>query len=159
MPSNNKFAKILFTSISIGFVLFVFSNSMYPGPESSKKSQFALNVINMLNVHMGISIPITEHIVRKLGHFTEYFILGNLLTLTVRMYVKRPIKYIFIELFSLLAVPVLDEFLQTFIQGRSGNVGDVILDFMGGLVGMLVCMLLIYRIDAVKTHVKNGQSA
>ncbi len=141
---SNKSSKIIFTSVTIAFVLFIFSNSMFPGTQSSEKSQFVMNIINMLISHISIHASITEHIVRKLGHFTEYFVLGNLLTLTVRTYVKRASQFIFMNLFILLAVPVLDEFLQTFIQGRSGNVSDVILDFMGGLVGMMLLLFLIH---------------
>jgi len=103
-----------------------------------------MGIINNLFVTIGANAEITEHVVRKLGHFIEYFVLGNLLILTVRMYITRPVKYIFMELFSLLAVPVLDEFLQTFIQGRSGNVSDILLDFAGGLAGLMFCLFLLH---------------
>ncbi len=147
--TSNKFIKILFTFITTGFVLFIFSNSMFPGPESSEKSQFVMNLINTSISRIGIHASITEHIVRKTGHFIEYFALGNLLILTVRMYVRRPVQYLFMELFILLSVPVLDEFLQTFIQGRSGNVSDILLDFTGGLAGMVLCQLLIHLFSSI----------
>jgi VanZ family protein len=142
MPKN-RYTKLLFTFITIGFVLFIFSNSLFTGPESGKKSQFAMELINHFISLLGGAFSVSEHMVRKAAHFTEYFVFGNLLAVTVRMYAEKPVKHIFMALFCLLSVPVADEFLQTFVQGRSGNVNDIILDFTGGFVGLMLCILII----------------
>lgn len=155
--TRNKFAKILFTVITIAFVLFIFSNSLFTGPQSSQRSQFALAIIDMMFHTFHVTAAITEHFIRKLAHFTEYFVYGNLLLITFRMYTKKPAKWIFAGLFSLLAVPVLDEFLQTFIQGRSGSVSDVLLDFTGGTVGFVLCLLVVFLIDRRKNGLPHNR--
>ncbi|MBQ2212362.1 MAG: VanZ family protein [Ruminococcus sp.] len=59
-------------------------------------------------------------------------------------------KNIFCILFFLLAVPVTDETIQYFSEGRTPLVRDVLLDFSGGLFGLLICFLFVCIISAIK---------
>lgn len=152
MNSNKK---IWFTVITIGFILFIFSNSMHPGPESGKESQYVMNFINNLLASLKINFSLTEYFIRKAGHFSEYFALGILLTLTVRTYRLSKAEALFFRLFLLLLVPVFDEFIQVFTPERGSSVTDVLLDFCGGLAGMALCFLLAC-LRAEKTR-SNGQ--
>jgi VanZ family protein len=130
--------KLLLTGITIAFILFIFSNSLYPGTQSSVQSQDIMNLINGVLASCKIHYAFTEHFIRKTGHFTEYFILSILLTFTVHTYRFQKLEAVFIRLFMMLLVPVLDEFIQLFTPGRGSSVSDVLLDFIGGLTAMLI---------------------
>ena len=151
MQSNQRY-KVLFSFLTLGFILFIFSNSMFTGPESGSQSRFVMNMINHLLASLKISYAIPELFIRKLGHFTEYFILGVLLTLTIYTYRIHGALSVFIKLFVLLLVPVFDEFIQLFTPGRGSSVADVLLDFCGGCVGMILCILLISLSRSGKGH-------
>lgn len=150
--------KVLFTVITIGFILFIFSNSLYPGPESGRQSQFVMNLINHFLASIKTNFALTEHFIRKSGHFTEYFILGILLTLTARAYRFQKAESVFIKLFLLLLVPVFDEFIQVFTPERGSSVADVLLDFCGGCAGMLICLLFLHLSRFKKSRKKYFRS-
>lgn len=87
--------------------------------------------------------------VRKLGHFSEYLMLGffsfsyfsNLFLKSDKFRdFKKTISISWI--FSILYA-ASDEFHQTFVEGRCGNVIDVIIDGSGAFVGIL-CSSIIY---------------
>lgn len=132
----------IFTAITILFVLFIFHNSMFPGKQSSSQSQFVMNLLNQALASLQIPILLSEHFVRKAAHFTEYFALGTLMLITVRAYRKPVRESTFAGLFFLLLIPVIDEFIQLFMPQRGSSVLDVLLDFSGGITGMLLCWLI-----------------
>jgi VanZ family protein len=79
---------------------------------------------------------------RKCAHLSEYAILALLLWRALRsgptLRTKLP------TLFSavLLACAVFaasDEFHQSFVKSRTPSVGDVLLDVVGALFGLLIC--------------------
>ena len=80
--------------------------------------------------------------VRKTAHFTEYFVLA--LTVTVPLYVYR-IRGIFLfftgGIFCILFA-FLDEYVQSFVLGRSSSLKDVGIDSSGALSGILIAWLL-----------------
>ena len=88
------------------------------------------------------SVTLSEHFVRKVAHFTEYFALGILLLITIRAYRGPVRKSAFAGMFFLLLVPVIDEFIQLFTPQRGSSVLDVLLDFCGGMAGMLLCYIV-----------------
>ena len=159
MNQNHKFIKLLFTFLTICFIFYIFSNSMFTGTESGKQSAFVLTIINKFFARVGITATVTEHFVRKLGHFTEYFALGSLLTITVRMYARKPLKHIFTELFILIMVPEIDECIQHFVPGRGPSVIDVMIDFAGGLTGLMVLLLIINLIDSIRIGKQEDHTA
>ena len=136
----------IFTAITVLFVLFIFHNSMYPGQQSSAQSRYVMNLLNRMLAALQSPIVLSEHFVRKAGHFTEYFAFGILLLITVRSYRKPVCESVFAGMFFLLFVPVNDEFIQLFTPKRGSSVLDVLLDFGGGMAGMAVTFLVRNRI-------------
>lgn len=132
----------IFTAITILYVLFIFHNSMFPGPQSSNQSQHVMNLLNHMLAALRSPVTLSEHFVRKAGHFTEYFILGIIMLITIRSYHKPGRESTFAGMFFLLLVPVIDEFIQLFTPKRGSSVLDVLLDFGGGMAGMAVCWLI-----------------
>lgn len=131
--------------VTILFVFTMFSFSLLPSNESSSQSDFFLDLINSLLKALRIYITVTAHIVRKTAHFTEYFIYGNLLTLTVGKITNNLKNNRFMILFFALLVPVIDETLQCFSFGRSAEVKDVLLDFTGCIAGILLMHVILKK--------------
>lgn len=134
--------RILFTLFAILTTVFIFSNSLEIGIESSARSQEVMQLIN--NALNSIGLPsLSEFLVRKLAHFSEYALLAFWFTLCLRVYTRHCLRHITFPLFLTLLIANMDETLQTFVADRSGSVRDVWIDFGGGVCGMLVALLLI----------------
>ena len=101
---------------------------------------------------------ITELVVRKVAHVTEYSILTILSFCAVRFtnkisviksYAESPVKlvksdnemYIAISLWLSLLTAVVDEYHQLFVEGRDGSMKDVLIDSIG-----IVMVLIIFRV-------------
>ena len=90
-------------------------------------------------------------IFRKCGHFSEYTVLGMLLTATARQRqncISDSRQAITKEVIILPALCALlyacsDEFHQRFVPGRSCELRDVCIDFCGGCLGILLSVLAI----------------
>lgn len=123
-------------------VLLILHNSMYPIAQSDFQSGFFQRILNLFFSKIGCNVVFTQFMVRKLAHFIEYFCFGFLLTIAARMIGKRRNGFFFFELFLFLAIPVLDETIQLFYQGRTSSVLDVLVDFSGCVLGMGLCRLL-----------------
>ncbi len=93
--------------------------------------------------------------VRKAAHMTEYFLLALSLQLPLYSYLKQKInlkKRIIIGFLFTVLIAIADEFYQTTIPGRSGNIIDVCIDSTGALVAMIFFTLLCY----IKTYKINN---
>ncbi|MCD7917834.1 MAG: VanZ family protein [Clostridiales bacterium] len=137
--------RVLFTLFALWAILFIFRNSMETADLSSSRSTAFTALLNGALGRLGIS-ALSEGVVRKLAHYAEFALLGFLLTLCVRVYTPRYVRYCCWPLLIGLCVANLDETIQLYVDGRSSSVIDVWIDFGGvcsGLVaGLLVCGLL-----------------
>ena len=102
---------------------------------------------------IGISTDITEHIIRKLAHFTEFTALGILLSIDTVLFLKNMKQYVWIPLFIGFLVALIDETIQLFPVGRSSSVKDVWLDLSGVIFGTILLLVLkqIYLFKLRKT--------
>lgn len=87
-------------------------------------------------------------VIRKLAHFTEFFILGGYLCFLF----KKKISY----LFAVLAA-FIDETIQIFTPGRSAKILDVLIDSTGALLGFIFIMLIFYKINNFKEKKKTTE--
>lgn len=112
------------------WTLFVFSRSLKSGVESSAESGAVMELLRRAWDLLGIDWLPSEHFVRKMGHFTEYFILGALALPSARLFLRR-----FAPLLACgyaAAVALLDEFLmQNLSVGRGPSFSDVLIDLFG----------------------------
>jgi VanZ family protein len=134
--------RILFTFFALGTMVFIFSNSLEIGTASSAHSREVLEKINHALAEVGLS-PLSEFLVRKLAHFSEYALLAFWFTLCLRVYTRHYIRHISWPLFLVLLVANMDETLQTYVAGRDGSVRDVWIDFSGGVTGTLAALCVI----------------
>ncbi len=80
---------------------------------------------------------LTEHIIRKTAHFAEYAVLGGLTARAYGSYGRHRICNRD-ALMLIFMVPFVDETIQIFVAGRSGQISDVWLDMSGAAVGMAI---------------------
>lgn len=118
-------------------VIFLFSSN--DGISSSEKSnriaRFAIEVLNDINPSITEKDNFEEKlsfIIRKIAHFTEYFILGILLMNVMFILgigdIRIPLACIIVILYA-----CSDELHQVLVDGRNGNIADTLLDSSAGL--------------------------
>lgn len=103
------------------------------------------------NLGLNIDIDLVKLIIRKGAHFSEFCLLGILITLCFIAIGKKISYYTGTIFFICLSVGVTDEFIQSFIVGRSSEVRDVLIDFSGALLGYLI-VILIFKIMQKKKY-------
>ena len=108
-------------------IIFLFSSCN--ANISSMQSDMIVKLIN--NV-----MPINSFFVRKLAHFSLFFILELILFLTV--------KNIYLSFFISSGYALLDEFHQYFVPGRSCELRDVLIDISGCILAILIIKLWRY---------------
>ena len=87
-----------------------------------------------------------DHIVRKNAHAFMYMVLSFLVSSAFFAYNKKGQNVVVYILFICLFYAVTDEFHQSFISGRTSLVSDVLVDFVGALIGLVFFYLCYYKI-------------
>ena len=123
----------------ITWMILIFIMSSFNSVESSNQSGLIVNIIaNMFNIN---NINLLSLIIRKLAHFTEYFILGLLTYNMIHSYNKK--AYLSVIICVLYAIS--DEIHQLFVVGRSCKILDMVIDSMGSISGIYSFRLLINK--------------
>jgi VanZ family protein len=147
--------KHILMTLTIACAIFIYSNSLMNADISSSHSGFFLHTIQNITETLGIpSLLLTEHLIRKLAHFCEYALLGFLITSTIHAWRDKIKPHTYMLLFWCLLIPLSDESLQLFVDGRAGMVQDVLLDFGGSIFGILfyVGISLLLHISRKEKH-------
>ncbi|MBO7085711.1 MAG: VanZ family protein [Bacilli bacterium] len=144
--------KIIYLIMAIIWVGFIFGNSLLNGATSGSLSGgITEKIYNLLvNMHINIRIETLHTIIRKLAHFSEYFLLGIIIFLNVYQYLKEPKYFISFSIVICLLISIIDETIQTFVDGRSGSIMDVGIDSLGFLLSILILALIIININKKK---------
>ena len=74
--------------------------------------------------------------IRKWAHFVEFFVLGVFVYLIFRQTVVR--HKILVAFVLCVLVGVMDESIQCFIDGRTSQFSDVLIDSFGSFVGIVI---------------------
>lgn len=114
------------------WMIFIFIMSSMNETTSSNQSGFFVSLItNLFNIK---NIEILTTIVRKMAHFTEYFILGILVINSLDISNKR---YLYSFIIGFIYA-ISDEVHQLFIVGRSGKIFDVLIDSLGIIMSIFI---------------------
>jgi len=145
--------KYVFLILTIAWMLVIFLFSNSPGDESGETSYafgklfcqiFVPGYEEMTLAEQDELALLLDHPIRKLAHFTEYFILGALLVGIPTFKVKADYrKYGLIAWGIACLYAVTDEVHQLFVPGREGALKDVLLDSSGALFGVLFGLLMV----------------
>ena len=114
------------------WMILIFIMSSFSGNDSSNQSNFIVDIIsNIFNIN---NIELLSLIIRKLAHFTEYFILGILVYNMIYNLNKK--KYISIIICILYAIS--DEIHQIFTSDRGPRVFDIFIDTLGSSTSIII---------------------
>lgn len=113
------------------WLLVIFGHSLMPQNLSRQESETLLSRL------AGMFPFLTHFLLRKIAHFTEFAVLGVLLTRCFRM---GPVR----SLFAGLLCALFDETVQLFVPGRGSQVRDVWVDFAGVTFAVGVTVLIRY---------------
>lgn len=80
--------------------------------------------------------------VRKLAHFTEYFILAVSVAFPLYVYGMRGIWLVIFAGAFCVGFACLDEYHQSFVAGRTPSKRDVFIDSCGAFFGILVTRII-----------------
>lgn len=145
----------IFTLLTIAWMLLIFMYSHRPSTESHQDSYEVGLMTGRIVIEdfeewsfvdqLAFAIKV-DHPIRKLAHFTEYFILAIFLVGAVDNSLRKRALRLLIPWAVAAFYAVTDEVHQFFIPGRNCNVGDVHIDSTGAFVGVLISVLIV---DAV----------
>lgn len=124
--------------ILIILLAFIWGHSAMSRESSKAESTAVCNMITpFLELFVGNG-NVTDHMVRKLAHFTEFFALGVVMAYLLHLYRKYTFFDRSYAALCGMAVAVIDESIQLIADGRGAQVQDVLLDTSGMLVGLLI---------------------
>lgn len=83
-----------------------------------------------------------EHLVRKLAHMTEYFMLAIAVSFPFYVYRLRGFPLMLVAGLICVAFAAGDEFHQSFVAGRGPSVRDVCIDSVGVFLGILTVQII-----------------
>ena len=93
---------------------------------------------------------------RVLAHFAEYALLGALAYWTYRAYTDEKIWAV-TPFACVLAVPMIDEVLQNFTEGRAFQWADILIDCGGAWAGCLFAWGIVAVIVFVCQGIKSAR--
>ena len=79
-----------------------------------------------------------EYLIRKIAHFSEYLLLGGLLSLFFGTFDLRQLLRLFLAFLTGTVYATTDEFHQHFVAGRAMQGFDILIDAAGVLTGVLI---------------------
>ena len=138
---------ILFGILTVLMVAFIWGNSIQTRDQSSGQSLSVLAWLKPLLDPSGrIDDELFHILIRKTAHFAEFGALGLCVGgFTVNLGSLHGRRYISLPMLMTLGVAVMDEFIQIF-SNRGSMVGDIVLDYCGGLTGLamiaVICRLI-----------------
>ncbi len=87
-----------------------------------------------------------DYVLRKNAHAFMYMILAFFVSSTFFSFNKKGKSSVVYILFICLFYAVTDEFHQSFVQGRTSLVSDILIDFGGALIGLTFFYIVYYKI-------------
>ena len=137
--------KRAFWIVYIGYTILIWRNSMDTAEVSSGKSERIVRWVN--EVLFSGDAVLTEHLIRKVAHFSEYAVAGVLgwLAFSVVWGAGRGIWQCLVNVcFAGVLTAFCDETIQLFVPGRNGQVSDMWIDFSGYIAGVICCMFGVF---------------
>ena len=116
-------------ALTVIIICLIWGNSLVPASGSNGLSLSVLDAVRDALASLGLPVGwVTNFVVRKTAHFCEYLAL------------------------VLVLVPSIDETIQLFVPGRSGQVTDVLLDCCGAATGVALSYLVSHLVRTWRAH-------
>ncbi len=145
----------VFWILTVLWMSFIFGMSAQSGEQSSQTSGRVVDIIaeivvsgfsDMTDAEKDVVRANLSFPIRKLAHFTEYAVLGALLTVSLAFSGKKmsvTCRKLTAALSAGWLYAISDELHQKLVAGRAGLVTDVFIDGSGVLVGCVAVALLL----------------
>lgn len=147
-------ATVAWAAAVVCWVAFIWSRSLFSGPESTAQSDWVVALLTAALPFVGEADPeLVTLVVRKGAHMAEYAVLAALVCGLVR---SRRDRGRTAAAPLVLAVPFIDEFIQLHVPGRSGRLADVLVDLCGMLLG---CAVFHVAVRIAGRRGRRGQAA
>ena len=149
-----KYLKYLCLVIYIFITMVIFIKAFESAESSSESSDQVTDVIvgTIDGITPGdesitdkFSLEDIKLFIRKaFGHFGVFLLLGVFATVTYYFFIKRKLYGIIITILAGIITSGLSELFQTIPEGRGPSFGDVLLNYLGYAISMLVIGLILY---------------
>lgn len=140
------------------WMVFIFMlSSENAGTSSNTSGQIIKKIAEVVDRDF-INLPIAQQhsiienwqsIVRTLAHFIEYVVLGFLATNTVRAFKLKQNAIFWLPVLFCCIYSIGDEIHQYFVPGRSCQFQDIVVDTLGGVVGIVCFLVLMWLIKKI----------
>lgn len=132
--------------LAVAMIALIWGNSLVPGSGSSSISLSVMEAVHGILCALGLPYEwVTNFLVRKAAHFTEYLALGILVAQAFDPERTVSRRTLTATVLACVLVPSIDETIQLFVSERSGQVSDVLLDCCGAATGILLRSLVVHR--------------
>lgn len=139
-PNREKVLTMILAMVMVATLAFIWGNSLESLADSANKSSRVLKAIAFILEPLFGKDNVTDHLVRKIAHFVEFFWLGMNSALLIAVRKRINLQSMLNCLFFGLSVAVIDETLQLF-SGRGSQVKDILLDFSGVFSGIVLVII------------------
>ena len=137
-----KKKKIIVGVLIVLWLCLIWGHSLQPASVSSGESLRILVILRKIFPTL-LAGEQGEFIIRKTAHFTEFFILGVMLCIEFSMELYGVLRRFAIPSLVGLLVAFIDETIQLFVIGRSGEIRDIWIDFAGAMFGTLIVLAIV----------------
>jgi VanZ family protein len=128
--------------LTLAWTAFIWYNSIMNGEESTEMSDGFSDRVEEILENVGVDVEMDSHTTRKSAHFFEFAVHGLLMFITLKT--AKTVHVMGWAAAGSFLTAVVDECIQLFSDGRSGNIVDICIDCSGALCGILL-MWLIFR--------------
>ena len=172
---NNKIKVIISWWLVILWMGIIFNFSNMDTNESNTKSKDTIEKVVDTTIDTSNKIGITKDDVSddkiedialilnkpliKCMHATEYLVLSLLLIMALNVNKKKISHEYLIVIIICFIYACTDEYHQLFINGRTGQFTDVLIDTFGSIVGIIIYNIiskLIYKNKKIDSNFGNG---
>lgn len=144
MRDNDRITKSVLWVLFLGWMILIFYMSHQPAVISDQQSGLVIKIINELGIELqGVAKETVVFIVRKIAHYSEYFILAILAYNLLRCY-KDKRRSVILSIFIIFLYACTDEIHQLFVIGRNGCMRDVFIDTFGGSTYLVLVSIYNY---------------
>lgn len=150
---NKKILIIVLVVLTILTVLFIFSRSLSGMEESAKESNKVQEIVEPILEPVVGEGNVTDHLVRKLAHVTEFMVLGVELSALSLLIGKHSVGY---TVLAAVSTALCDETIQLFSK-RGSQVQDIWLDISGAILGAILVLLARYLYKLIIHIVKKNK--
>ena len=151
--TKNYIVRPVFLIFAVIWMIIVFKFSSQPADTSQNTSlNLTKRIVNVFfnNKSSTEKEQITDKLdpyIRKLAHFTLYAIGGILIANYINTYNIKDKNKIIYSICIGATYACTDEFHQLFVEGRSGQLTDVLIDSLGVATGVCIflCVITIFK--------------